>query len=183
MSQSKRQSVIETCSNTAVGFVGSYLITFGCFHLSSNLPTATLYATLGCTVWSLLRGYYLRRLFNKLHAKPAVEVEPVVGVKPQPVRRHGRHDFIKTGDADSHHAIEDSNGEVALTYCRLCKCAEGELPTECPGVEVPVEDRFKLYRGELDYRWGAWRVKPTACDCGANTQCTACPNALENATT
>lgn len=121
MSQSKRQSVIETCSNTSVGFVGSYLITFGCFHLSSNLPTATLYATLGCTVWSLLRGYYLRRLFNKLHAVTlATEGEPEpehLFPKPEPARAEKRHS------------------------------------------------------------------DPTACDCGANTQCTFCPKALENSAT
>ncbi len=70
MSQSKRHSALETATNTAVGFVGSYFITFGCFHLDADLATKTLYATLGCTVWSLLRGYYLRRLFNHLHAKP-----------------------------------------------------------------------------------------------------------------
>lgn len=69
MSQSKRHSALETATNTAVGFVGSYFITFGCFHLNADLATKTLYATLGCTVWSLLRGYYLRRLFNHLHTK------------------------------------------------------------------------------------------------------------------
>ena len=73
MSQSKRHSALETATNTAVGFVGSYFITFGCFHLNADLATKTLYATLGCTVWSLLRGYYLRRLFNHLHTKPAQE--------------------------------------------------------------------------------------------------------------
>lgn len=73
MSQSKRHSALETATNTAVGFVGSYFITFGCFHLNADLATKTLYATLGCTVWSLLRGYYLRRLFNHLHMRPVQE--------------------------------------------------------------------------------------------------------------
>lgn len=73
MSQSKRHSALETATNTAVGFVGSYFITFSCFHLNADLATKTLYATLGCTVWSLLRGYYLRRLFNHLHAKATRE--------------------------------------------------------------------------------------------------------------
>lgn len=76
MSQSKRHSALETATNTAVGFVGSYFITFGCFHLNADLATKTLYATLGCTVWSLLRGYYLRRLFNHLHTKPVQEFDP-----------------------------------------------------------------------------------------------------------
>lgn len=72
MSQSKRHSAVETATNTAVGFVGSYFITFACFHVpGADLATKTLYATLGCTVWSLLRGYYLRRMFNHLHTKQA----------------------------------------------------------------------------------------------------------------
>lgn len=79
MSQSKRHSALETATNTAVGFFGSYLITFGCFHLTDKIATATLYATLGCTVWSLLRGYYLRRLFNRLHTKQTAKQEPTQG--------------------------------------------------------------------------------------------------------
>lgn len=76
MSQSKRHSAVETATNTAVGFFGSYLITYGCFHLTPDLATATLYATLGCTAWSLVRGYYLRRLFNHLHTKQGPVVWP-----------------------------------------------------------------------------------------------------------
>lgn len=77
MSQSKRHSAVETATNTAVGFVGSYFITFACFHLEgADLATKTLYATLGCTVWSLLRGYYLRRVFNRLHTKQAAMPQP-----------------------------------------------------------------------------------------------------------
>lgn len=72
MSQSKRHSAMETATNTAVGFVGSYFITFGCLHIAgADLATQTLYATLGCTVWSLARGYFLRRVFNRLHVKRA----------------------------------------------------------------------------------------------------------------
>lgn len=69
MSQSKRHSAIETATNTAVGFVGSYFITLACLHAPGSLATQTLYATLGCTAWSLLRGYFLRRWFNHLHVK------------------------------------------------------------------------------------------------------------------
>ena len=173
MSQSKRHSALETATNTAVGFVGSYFITFGCFHLNADLATKTLYATLGCTVWSLLRGYYLRRLFNHLHTKPVRELlNPAVESdhpydddpadsatkRPSPT---ARHQFIKTGDADSFKAIEDSNGEVVLAYCRVCKCAEGELPHHCPGEEVTYETRRKIYAGAVDFKFGAWRHAPT----------------------
>lgn len=68
-----------------------------------------------------------------------------------------KHDFIKTGDADSYRQIEDSNGEVVLSQCRVCKCAEGELTTECAGEEVLYETRQRVYGGEIDFRCGAWR--------------------------
>lgn len=44
-----------------------------------------------------------------------------------------KHDLIKTGDADSSHAIQDRNGEVVLAYCRRCRKGEGELEKSCPG--------------------------------------------------
>lgn len=68
-----------------------------------------------------------------------------------------KHNLIETGDADSYRQIEDSNGEVVLAQCRVCKCAEGELPTECPGEEVLYEARQRIYDGEIDFREGAWR--------------------------
>lgn len=48
------------------------------------------------------------------------------------------HDFIKTGDADSHRSIEDSNGEVVLAQCRVCGQAEVQLEAECPGPRKAV---------------------------------------------
>lgn len=70
-----------------------------------------------------------------------------------------KHDLIETGDADSYRQIEDSNGEVALAQCRVCGCAEGELPTECPGVYVHEQVRALIYRGNLDYINGEWGLK------------------------
>lgn len=43
------------------------------------------------------------------------------------------HDFIQTGDPDSHRSIEDGNGEVVLAQCRVCGQAEVQLEAECPG--------------------------------------------------
>lgn len=68
--QSRRQSAAETATNTAVGFVGSYAITSGFMHSSTLSTDATALAiVVGCTVWSLARGYWLRRLFNKLSTR------------------------------------------------------------------------------------------------------------------
>lgn len=64
MSQSKKQSMKETLSNTGIGMVGSWLITMVTFHFVSDLTIASTIATIGCTVWSIGRGYCVRRYFN-----------------------------------------------------------------------------------------------------------------------
>ena len=68
-----------------------------------------------------------------------------------------KHKLIETGDADSHENIEDANGEVVLAQCRVCGCAEGDLPTECPGIKIAYETREDIYRGLVDYINGQWR--------------------------
>lgn len=70
-----------------------------------------------------------------------------------------KHKLIETGDADSYRAIEDANGEVVLAQCRVCGCAEGEIPTECPGHKVDYQYRQAIYAGELDFKDDAWQVK------------------------
>lgn len=112
MSQSKRHSALETATNTAVGFVGSYFITYGCFHLNADLATKTLYATLGCTVWSLLRGYYLRRLFNHLHTKRVTAY------------------LQEQEDAGAFAAYEPDPADSALKR-PLCDCNQGRLSCTC----------------------------------------------------
>lgn len=69
MTQSKKQSLKETMTNTGVGMVGSWLITMGCLTLWANPVISATIATIGCTVWSVARGYTIRRYFNKLHTK------------------------------------------------------------------------------------------------------------------
>ena len=64
MSQSKKQSLVETCTNTTIGMVGSWLITMAClmfFTTPIGIATST---TLLCTLWSVSRGYVVRRYFN-----------------------------------------------------------------------------------------------------------------------
>lgn len=69
MTQTKKQSLKETMTNTGVGMVGSWLITMGCLALWSNPVVSATVATFGCTVWSIGRGYTIRRYFNKLNDK------------------------------------------------------------------------------------------------------------------
>lgn len=62
--QSRRQSLLETCSNTGIGVIGSWFITMGCLHWIPDKVAAATAATLLCTVWSVVRGYGVRRYFN-----------------------------------------------------------------------------------------------------------------------
>lgn len=68
--QTRRQSLVETCSNTAIGFLGSLLITWLCMHYSQlSIEMTSLLIVILCTAWSLIRGYYVRRVFNSLSTK------------------------------------------------------------------------------------------------------------------
>ena len=63
--QSKRQSLKETLTNTFVGMAGSFAITMLCLqYLTSQVMVASV-TTLLCTVWSIGRGYTIRRYYNK----------------------------------------------------------------------------------------------------------------------
>lgn len=151
MSQSKRHSALETATNTAVGFVGSYFITYACFHLPAETATEllysvlryfhwaterptelaakTLYATLGCTAWSLLRGYYMRRLFNYLHTKPAREL-----LSPTAESDHPYDDSL------CDHVFVDGFGGMgdALT---CCECGLSKYPEALPADMLEIARR------------------------------------------
>lgn len=72
--QTKKQSFIEAVSNTAVGFLISYASTFLIFPLVGikTSPGTNLVIVIYFTVISILRGYVIRRFFNK---KPSNIVE------------------------------------------------------------------------------------------------------------
>jgi hypothetical protein len=153
MSQSKRHSAVETATNTAVGFVGSYFITFACFHVpGADLATKTLYATLGCTVWSLLRGYYLRRFFNHLHTRQVEEAnaDPLTGWKVD-WENPFEADFVPCIESDDGYHYWPlycgehtkcikcgvaSGGRVGNVLAQpelnvMCGCNQGRLPCHC----------------------------------------------------
>ncbi len=66
MGQSKKQSFMESLSNTAVGFVVSFVSTFLIFPIAGLESTTgkNLLITLYFTAVSIARGYVLRRFFN-----------------------------------------------------------------------------------------------------------------------
>lgn len=69
MKQTQLQSMAETFTNTGLGAVGSWVIVYACFHYIPDKAVATTVSVFYCTVWSLVRGYCVRRWFNK-RAKP-----------------------------------------------------------------------------------------------------------------
>jgi hypothetical protein len=69
VSQTKAQSLKETLSNTFIGTLGSFLITWVTLHFITNIVLASAITTIACTVWSIGRGYAVRRYFNKQQEK------------------------------------------------------------------------------------------------------------------
>lgn len=66
--QSKLQSLIESVTNTVIGLVTSFLIQLIIYPLL-NIPVTlsqNVIITLVFLVASILRGYLVRRLFNKI---------------------------------------------------------------------------------------------------------------------
>jgi hypothetical protein len=66
--QSKKFSLIESVTNTIVGFMVSLLIQLAIYPLLKIPVTITqnLLITSIFTIASILRGYILRRIFNKI---------------------------------------------------------------------------------------------------------------------
>ena len=71
--QTKKQSFLEALTNTAVGFGVSFISTFAIFPIMGMKSTigSNLIITCYFTIISIIRGYVIRRYFNK--KKPAVQ--------------------------------------------------------------------------------------------------------------
>ena len=69
--QKKRHSLLEVCVGTAIGFIVAYLANwivlpwFGLFPSHGEI----FWITCVFTVISIVRGYFVRRLFNWIHLK------------------------------------------------------------------------------------------------------------------
>lgn len=64
MKQTKLQSLMETLTNTGVGMIGSWLITMACLMFFTTPVGIATSTTIACTIWSLGRGYVVRRYFD-----------------------------------------------------------------------------------------------------------------------
>lgn len=43
-----------------------------------------------------------------------------------------------------------------LSVCTVCRCAEGSLPTECPGTPVSSDTQDRIMAGTIDFKNGNW---------------------------
>jgi hypothetical protein len=68
MSQSKKNSFIEACINTVMGFILTLLLSHPIYWLC-NIEIShsqVVWATLLFTIVSIIRSYLIRRIFNDL---------------------------------------------------------------------------------------------------------------------
>ena len=69
MSQTRMQSAVETVASTAIGFGIAYVASYTVLPLFGHHVThgQNFWITCIFTVISLVRGWLVRRLFNRLH--------------------------------------------------------------------------------------------------------------------
>lgn len=71
MNQKRRHSFLEACISTAIGYVVAFILNYWVLRLFDFKPNIyeTFWLTNIFTIASVLRGYYVRRLFNWLHVR------------------------------------------------------------------------------------------------------------------
>jgi len=68
-----------------------------------------------------------------------------------------------------------------LGVCTVCKCFEGSLATECPGIKVSAEWQNEIYKGRIDFRNERWVDIPSIHSPASykvdyrNVECEKCP--------
>ena len=67
-----------------------------------------------------------------------------------------KHEFYNKNDSDTPNIVKDRNGEICLAYCKVCRCAEGSLPTHCPGKKIDIDTQDLIYENKLDYINNKW---------------------------
>ena len=64
-----------------------------------------------------------------------------------------QHTYVKHENCQNPYCMICDGG---LALCEVCGGLEGGLPSECPGERMSNETQDKVYRGEIDFRNGAW---------------------------
>lgn len=65
---------------------------------------------------------------------------------------HGPSDHKDPDESDSCQAC-------VLSYCKVCRGGEAELPTECPGRVMTPEEMVFVGMDELDFDLGCWWLR------------------------
>lgn len=107
--QTKKQSLTEAITNTAVGFGISYVSTFLIFPVLGIVtsPGTNLIIVIYFTIISILRGYVLRRVFNKK-------------LKTQNVRYpNGKLFYIHCFDCEIDTPVLEDNETIYCSNCGL----------------------------------------------------------------
>ena len=71
MTQTRRHSLLEACASTAIGFVvalASQMVIYPLFGIAVSFGT-NVSLTVVFTAVSVVRGYWVRRLFNRLQGR------------------------------------------------------------------------------------------------------------------
>lgn len=76
--QTKQQTILEVVTGIVVGLLGSASITYLCLTNLDQLTAfwMTVTTTALCTIWSLVRGYTIRRIFNNLFTPKGISMIP-----------------------------------------------------------------------------------------------------------
>lgn len=64
--QTRKQTAIEVAVNVIIGSIGAWLITYATLKWVAGDAQIATVSLLGCTLWSILRQYAIRRYFNKI---------------------------------------------------------------------------------------------------------------------
>ena len=64
MSQSRKDSMLEAWVNIAFGAIVAWIITYTATTYVDDTKLAATISVIGCTVWSFIRQYFVRRYFN-----------------------------------------------------------------------------------------------------------------------
>jgi hypothetical protein len=87
--QSKKSAWMEQFIRVGIGFITNYpincfiLASFGLSKPNTSMAKVSLYITLVFTVWALIRGYMVRRLFDWLEYRKANKKSPVLTNKDE----------------------------------------------------------------------------------------------------
>jgi hypothetical protein len=71
------------------------------------------------------------------------------------------HEYVEhIGPCEERRADGLSTGcvicEGGLSFCRVCRGAEGTLTTDCPGEPMSEALENAVFRGKVDFRSGIW---------------------------